>query len=219
MPDPPESSILYILLAYRRSDHNGALRGRLIASQYRRSSICYIVGVESWLELQRSLLPLGFKTAVYVSFTCREHGRFRAAIQDPPRRYPCPECNCPCRPSLLALGLTQRKLPVVEKTGLESPRRIFQAKLKFPNPAVSKFERMVHKSRLDDRDPESLTSSDQLRSWAKSQRENNFIPEWLLANWRLTPSPAAERAAAAKAERFAERMALTRDKGAASLMA
>jgi hypothetical protein len=49
----------------------------------------------------------------------------------------------------------------------------------------SRFETLVSQLGLTDR-PEDWEASNELRQWAKANRHSYFVPERLLAEWRLT---------------------------------
>jgi hypothetical protein len=144
--------------------------------------------MQSWNELQRDLLQGGYAAATFVSFTCREHGTFRAALKDLTTRYPCPSCDRPCRARFLGPGLTKRALPLFEDAG---SLKAFGAHEHRPKVTVatrrlrlSKYGRLVRTLKLDSK--ESLVNSARLRAWAKTHRRHQFIPEWLLDTWHLS---------------------------------
>jgi hypothetical protein len=62
-----------------------------------------------------------------------------------------------------------------------------------PVPALAtEFELQVRHLQLT---PEMYASSRELRAWCKENRNRIYIPEWLLAEWRLTVDPYFSRAA------------------------
>ena len=143
--------------------------------------------MQTWDALQRELLPRGFHAAIYAAIHCREHGMFRIGFAIRTTRYPCPTCGSICRPRFLALGLTSRALPVIEQSQfLKSPKGMsyFQPKM-FSPPTASKFEREVRRRKLKLDDQNSLVNCAPLKMWAAANRFRVYIPEQLLAAWRL----------------------------------
>jgi hypothetical protein len=62
-----------------------------------------------------------------------------------------------------------------------------------PSPALAtEFELRVRQLQLT---PEMYTSSAELRTWCKQNRNRVYIPEWLLAEWCITVDPTFSDAA------------------------
>ncbi len=62
-----------------------------------------------------------------------------------------------------------------------------------PAPAVAtEFELQVEHLQLT---TEMYTSSEALRTWCSQNRNRVYIPEWLLAEWRITVDPTFSDAA------------------------
>jgi hypothetical protein len=56
-----------------------------------------------------------------------------------------------------------------------------------PAPALAtEFDLRVGQLRLS---PEMYTSSLELRTWCEQNRNRCYVPEWLLAEWRITVEP------------------------------
>ena len=49
---------------------------------------------------------------------------------------------------------------------------------------LTKFERLARKLKLDTE--EALVNSTALRTWAKTNRKHEYVPEWLLDSWRYS---------------------------------
>ena len=149
--------------------------------------------VQSWPQLQRELLPRGFHAAIYAAIHCREHGMFRIGVPNLAARLACPTCGSICRPRFLAIGLTSRALPVIEQSQLlKAPKGMsyFRPKL-FSPPTASRFEREVRRRKLKLDDQNSLVNCAPLKMWAAANRFRVYIPEQLLAAWRLPVTEAA----------------------------